>query len=49
MKNPFDMRDYFVFGGLILLGIGCWLIYQPSAFVVVGSLVFLIGMRRRSK
>jgi len=33
------MKDICALVGLLLLGIGCWLIYQPLALVVVGALL----------
>lgn len=40
-----DRRDLFVFGGLASMGYGIGQIYAPAAWVVVGAIVFLIGMR----
>jgi len=50
-KNPifeinFDFRDIIVFIGILLIGIGAYMIYQPSAFIVTGSLLFWLGRPR---
>lgn len=45
IKNPefivsFDQRDLVFFSGIVLVGIGAWMIYQPSAFIVTGLMLF---------
>lgn len=48
MKRPAwtpDLRDFFVFGGLAMVGYGLWLAYPPAAFVVPGLAVFWLGLR----
>jgi hypothetical protein len=40
-----DLRDGFTFGGLALVGYGLHAIYPPAAFVVVGAVLFWIGVR----
>jgi hypothetical protein len=41
-----DARDVFVFGGLGMVFAGLWEVYPPLAWVVVGSAIFLLGVRR---
>ena len=40
-----DLRDVFTFGGLGLVGFGVFMIYPPAAYIVVGGVLFLIGIR----
>jgi len=45
IKNPefivsFDQRDLVFFSGIVLVGIGSWMIYQPAAFIVTGLMLF---------
>lgn len=49
--NPFfeinlDFRDFIVFLAIILIGVGCFMVYPASAFIVSGSLLFWIGRPR---
>ncbi len=51
IKNPviefrFDFRDAIVFIGIALIGIGAYMIYQPSAFIVCGAMLFWLGRPR---
>jgi len=39
-----DIKDAAVFVGLAGIGYGCWLIYPPIMFIVVGILIFAIGI-----
>jgi hypothetical protein len=44
-KNPqfivsFDQRDFVFFSGIVLVGIGAYMIYQPAAFIVTGLMLF---------
>lgn len=39
-----DLQDIYTHGGLLLIGVGCWMIYPPSAGVTVGALVFWLGL-----
>ena len=41
-----DFRDFVVFLSIILIGIGFYMIYPASAFIVSGSLLFWIGRPR---
>lgn len=41
-----DLRDAFVFGGIGLVGYGAGLIYMPAGFIVVGSAIFWLGVRK---
>jgi hypothetical protein len=43
-KNPIDLRDCHIYGGLIMAGIGLYL-YSPNiAFTVIGFILFLLGI-----
>lgn len=51
IKNPvieinFDFRDAIVFIGIALIGVGAYMIYQPSAFIVCGAMLFWLGRPR---
>jgi hypothetical protein len=37
-------RDVLTFGGLLLMGVGCWMIYRPAGFIVVGVGLLGIGL-----
>jgi hypothetical protein len=41
-----SLRDAFAFAGLGAVGYGLWQIYAPSAWIVVGAVLFLMGVRR---
>lgn len=41
-----DFRDFVVFLAITLIGVGCFMIYPASAFIVSGSLLFWIGRPR---
>jgi hypothetical protein len=44
LVSLFDIRDFLVFGGLVLMGYGLWL-YRPwIGFTIVGLLLMLIGI-----
>lgn len=40
----FDVRDFFVFGGLGMLGYGLWLLKPWIAFTVCGVVFMAIGL-----
>ena len=41
-----DVRDLHCYGGLALVGVGCW-IYAPGAsLIVVGAALFYLALRR---
>jgi len=44
IKDAFDIRDFLVIGGLSMLGYGIYIISPPIAFIVCGSIIFLIGI-----
>ncbi len=46
LRAAFDVRDRFVFGGLLLVAIGLWQWQPPLAFVVTGAALFWLGLRR---
>ena len=41
--GPFDVLDLAVALGVILLGVGCGLIWLPLGFVVPGAILVLLG------
>jgi len=43
MTKP-DIKDVVVIVGLAGIGYGCWLIYRPAMFIVVGLFIFAIGI-----
>lgn len=45
----FDIRDGFFFSGLVLLGIGLWVVKPYLAFIVVGGLLVFVSMRFERK
>lgn len=42
----FDLRDLFVFGGLLTLGYGASLVYQPAGLIIIGGGLFWLGVRK---
>jgi cyanate permease len=42
-ENNLDERDVVIGIGLLMIGIGCGLIYLPVAFIVVGVGLFGLG------
>ena len=34
----------FVFGGTGLAGYGAWMVYEPAAFILVGGVLFWLGL-----
>jgi uncharacterized membrane protein len=44
VKNIFDRRDVFVFGGLILMGYGLYLFKPWVSYVVIGAVLLWIGL-----
>jgi len=42
--GAFDIRDFFVFGGLSMLGYGLYLVYSLAlALIICGSIVLILG------
>jgi len=41
-----DIRDRFCFGGLAMVGYGTYAIYPPAGWIVVGAVLFLLGVKR---
>lgn len=39
-----DLSDILILLGLILLGIGLYIVSPPIMFIVIGTVVFLIGI-----
>jgi hypothetical protein len=39
-----DIKDVLLFGGLGMVGYGVWHIYPPSAMILVGGILFTIGV-----
>ena len=46
MEINLDFRDFVVLLAIILIGVGCFMIYPASAFIVSGSLLFWVGRPR---
>ncbi len=46
MRREVDLRDVFVFGGLLLASAGLWQMYPPLALVVAGAALFWLGVHR---
>ena len=42
-----SVNTLFTFGGIALVGYGAYQIYIPSAFIVVGAVMFYIGLPDR--
>ena len=40
-----ELRDSFVFGGLAMVGYGLHAIYPPASWIVVGAVLFIMGVR----
>jgi len=45
LTDLIDLRDTFVFGGLIMLGYGIAQVYPPAAWITIGGILFLLGVR----
>ena len=41
-----DLRDWHVYGGLMLVGYGVWTVAGPCALAVVGVGLFYLGVWR---
>jgi hypothetical protein len=46
LSDVLNLRDVFVFSGLAAVGYGVAQVSVPAAWVVVGGIVFLLGVRR---
>jgi hypothetical protein len=42
----FDLRDLHAYVGLVLIGVGLDAVYPPAAWVVVGTILFWLGVRK---
>lgn len=49
IKNGLDIRDFFVFGGLSMLGYGLYLLRPWLGFAVAGAILMVIGYLMRDK
>jgi hypothetical protein len=45
--NPFDLRDLHIYGGLLLMAAGLWMVSPWLALAVPGALLFLSGIFSR--
>ena len=45
LKQYFDLRDAFVFGGIACIWYGLNCVYPPSAWIVVGVVFLYLGVR----
>lgn len=46
IRDEVKLREVFVFGGLAIASGGVALVHVPSALIVVGTVVLLLGIRR---
>jgi len=46
IAENFELREVFVFGGLSAVGYGVAQIHAPSAWIVIGTALVILGMRR---
>lgn len=46
IKNNIDARDVHVYAGIVLLAVGCHMIYQPAGYIVAGITLLFIALRR---
>ncbi len=44
-KKLFDLTDLLVFGGTALISYGCWLIYEPAAYLSGGAILLTLGWK----
>lgn len=44
-KKLIDLTDVIVFSGTLLLSYGCWMIYEPAAFISSGLILLIIGYK----
>lgn len=44
IKNPFDLRDAHIYGGLLILAAGLWQLAPWLALCTAGFFLFLIGI-----
>jgi len=49
IKDFFGLRDFFVFGGMGMLGYGLWQINPVLTYTVCGSLLMLLGFVARGR
>jgi len=43
MRNPVDIRDFHIYGGLILAGTGLFLYSPAISLTVIGLILFIMG------
>lgn len=46
VRAQVDLRDVFCFGGLASVGAGVAQIHVPAALIVVGAVLFWLGVKR---
>lgn len=46
LSGAVDLNDVFVFSGLVAAAYGIGQIHGPSAWIVVGTVLLLLGLRR---
>ncbi|MUV39468.1 hypothetical protein JNUCC1_03346 [Lentibacillus sp. JNUCC-1] len=39
-----DLSDILIILGLILFGIGCYILSPPIAFIATGAVIFILGL-----
>lgn len=47
IKNPFDKRDAFIFGGLLIMAVGLWIVAAWLSLAVTGFLIYCTGIFAR--
>lgn len=41
-----DVNDFIASLGLGMIGAGLWMIYPPAALIIIGAVLFIIGLLR---
>ena len=42
--NPDTLADVMFCAGLGLMAVGCWMVYAPAAFIVIGGVLAILGI-----
>ena len=46
IEGAVGLNEVFVFGGILISGYGIAQIYEPAAWIVIGTIILLLGLRR---
>jgi len=46
IKEHVDARDLHAYAGIILLAVGCGMIYRPAGYIAAGIMLLFIALRR---